>query len=604
MPYDSLTLAAVKQDISLRLWGDRVSAVHQPEPLTLILTFSRKQRLLLSADPEYARLHFSSRDLPRPPVPPAFCMLLRKHLEGARLADLRQPHFDRVLEMDFRQAGETTTLVVEIMGRHSNIVLRGEDGVLKGVIKHIPSTLNRYRELSGGSVYVPPPLGDRVSPLDGALPEVVRTLLVRGVGAPLETALSQVLTGMSAVLASWLLEQAGLAKEEICGASAGQQEALERALGALREVIERGAYHPTIRQRTAGGPELDAWALEFPGDGRAETTDSSSGDSLNQSLTISEAVEQVHWRKLEARSLELFRGQLLGWLKQEIRRERRKLDDFDGVLAEAGRADEFRRWGQALLAYPNIDLSGVSLAELPDPASEGSVLSITLDPDATAVENAQRCFERARRSERSARRVLDLAAASRQKLEAMEEMQAMVSSTAGMESLQRAIDRAPADWNVPRTAGRDHAGNPAGSEGKTPGRSERKTKASEPSLPSGVRRLLSVSGHEILYGRSSTDNDFLTTRLARPNDLWFHVRGETSAHVVIRTNNQPDRVPRETILQAANLAAIHSSSKHSSYVPVDYTLRKYVVKRKSSAPGAVEYRSEKTLHVQPRLEGQ
>lgn len=602
MPYDSLTLAAVAREVSDRLTGDRVSAVHQPEPLTLILTFSRKQRLLLCADPEYARVHFASRDLPRPPAPPAFCMLIRKHLEGARLTALRQPHFDRVLELDFRHGEETTTLVAEIMGRHSNIVLRGADGILKGVIKHVAASVNRYRELAGGCAYIPPPLGDHVSPLEGELEEAVRTLMGSGPGLPLEQAIGRAWTGMSPVMIQWLLEKSGLPKNEPVDSSREQAEAMQRALGDLRRVIEKGAYRPTVRQPAGAPARIDAWAMEFPGAGLSGAGGSGKAEGSaapSTRLTMSDAVEQVYRARMEARSLEMVRGQVSGWLKQEIRRDRRKLEDFENVEEEAGRSDEFRRWAQALLTYPEKAGPGTSLADLPDPASEGSVLSIPLDPDSTAIENAERYFERARHAERSARRVLELAAATRQKLEAMESLQAAVNGAASAAELEQRMREAPADWSMPRAAGPG-----AGRKGEPAGQGERKTKGLQPSLPSGIRRLVAVSGHEILYGRSSTDNDFLTTRVARPNDLWLHVRGETSAHVVIRTNNQPDRVPRETILQAANVAAVHSSSKHSSYVPVDYTLRKYVVKRRGSAPGAVEYRSEKTLHVQPRLEGQ
>ncbi|HET6383602.1 MAG TPA: NFACT family protein [Armatimonadota bacterium] len=573
MPFDSLSLAAITREISDTLVGDRIQSIHQPESLTLILTFSRKRRLLISAHPDFARAYFCSHALPHPAQPPAFCMLLRKHLEGARLKSAQQSRFDRILELEFIRSEGAMTLVAELMGRHSNIMLRGADGVLRGVIKPVPVSVNRFRELAAGRDYIPPPSGGKANPLDATAEERAAEVIERSGDGGAGRAIAGAWTGMSPTLVTWLLERAGISPEDPQPPEAG----LVRALWDLREIVANGRFEPSLGPDKAG--RSDFWALPMPGQPVTANP---------ERVSMSRLVEQFFDQMLAAKELEDLRRDALAGIKQAIQRERRKLDDFDRVVEEASRVDEFRRWAEALMAYPGLVLPGAAEASLPDPSGDESVIVVPLDPELDAVEIAERYFHKARDAQRSAQQVAERAVESRMALQFLEGQRERVQTAKDVEDVRRLIATGP----VPRVGGAPPV---------SPAETGKKKRSAETVLPSGVRRVQGPGGYEILYGRSSSDNDYLTTRIARPNDIWLHVRGETSAHVVIRTNNQPGRVPRETLLEAANVAAIHSASKHSGYVSVDYTLRKYVVKRRGSPPGTVEYRGEKTLQVQPRL---
>ena len=304
---------------------------------------------------------------------------------------------------------------------------------------------------------------------------------------------------------------------------------------------------------------------------------------------MSALVEMSFTTRASHQATEALRSSTLSHLRRIITREQRKLGDFDRLLQESSWADQFRLWGQALLVDPGSVPAESSVVQLAHPSGADEVLQVPLDSDLTAVENAERYFSRARRAERAAQEVGQMADRSRRQIEMLQELLTLLIDAADGAEVKRLASLIPGTGfgsdTGPRAAGSEQAGAASTVRGVD--------------LPPGIRRIMAPSGHEILYGRSSTDNDYLTTRIARPNDWWLHVRGDVSAHVVIRTNNQPERVPQATLMAAAVLAAAHSPSKHSSYVPVDYTLRKYVVKRRGSAPGSVQYRAEKTLHVHP-----
>ena len=580
MPFDSLVLSAIAAEVTEAFVGDRVKTVQAIDPLTIAIVFSRKRRLLISAHAEDARAHLLRRDGSRQPQPPMFCMLLRKYLEDSRLRAVRQPSFDRILELDFVRGEASVTLVAEIMGRHSNILLRSSEGSIVGLIKPVAAARNRFRELRVGCPYVAPPSGSKVSPLEGSLEDAISLLAANdGSASTIADRITSAWIGMSRPIVDWMVAKAGLRRDEAWNDLRGA--ALRPGLEKLRQIVAAREYAPTLKQ---GKKTTDVWAMPFPGP-------EDSGQSVTPVGSMSEAVEEFYSTKAEARVMSASRGQVLSTLGHLASRERRKCDDFTRIEEDASRSVEIRLWAQSLLAFQDRVDSGAAQVVLPDPETGNRLMSIPLDPQANVVENAEVLFQRARRSERARRTVRERFEASRVLALALDKAERTVRDAESLRDLQCVIAGLPSEWGLePKPAGE------RGSRGE-----HLPSKQAVPVLPSGIRRVMAPGGYEILYGRSSADNDVLTTRIARPNDIWLHARGESSAHVVIRTQNQPDRVPRETLLLAANVAASHSASKHSSYVPVDYTLRKFVVKRKGSPPGAVEYRGEKTLHVQPHL---
>ena len=293
--------------------------------------------------------------------------------------------------------------------------------------------------------------------------------------------------------------------------------------------------------------------------------------------SISQAIEQ-HFENIVGKDAVVQqRASLKPQLERIVLARETALDGISDALEAAARAHERQTEAELILAYQHQIREGDTELETTD--FDGNPVTIKLDPDKTPVENANRMFSKAKRAKEGA----DEVATQKQRLERdREDVLGAIYELDSATSLEDVAEvRALADkrrWLHRHVVAKKKEERPY--EGHT------------------IREQISPGGWKVLYGDNATSNDYLTTKVARSNDLWFHVRGVRSAHVVLRTQNQPQKVQAEDLMFAARLAVSKSASKHSSYVAVDYTLKKYVRKPKKSAPGFATYTEEKTLHVE------
>jgi len=563
IPFDSLCLRAAAQEIERTLAGAQVQHVAQPAPTDVVLTLRARgatHRLLLSCDARHARVHLTVIRHPNPPAPPAFCMACRRHLEGSRLAAAAQRGFDRVLDLHFRSAaGLEHTLVAELMGRHSNLILLAETGAVIDACKRISHRLSRHREVLPGRPYAPPPgQEDRLRPFDPGAVEAAQSAVAAGDPEAAAARLMVAFEGMSPFLA---------------------QEIVLRALHApLREVWEevfgaaaRGEWSPVLVRGCDVQP-IGAYPLptvQYPADVQhARSTLSLALDHLHSALAAREEREAL------ARGLE-------AGIRRALEGRRRRMEALRQAIAESKRAEEHRRLGELLLANLHRVEPKAGLVEVEDAFGDGSRIVIPLDPRLSGTENAEQLFRRYRKARGSAEvsaALLDRVEREARALErALDDIPTRDAS--GLKALQ--ADLAREQLLRPQDA-------PASAE-----------KERRPDFEGRrIRTVTTPDGWEILVGENAEANDYLTTRVAAPNDYWLHVRAGASAHVVIRTGRR-GQVPPSVLRIAAGLAARHSPSRHSSLVPVDYTLRKHVRRPRGAAPGTVLYRNEKTLYVEP-----
>ncbi len=293
--------------------------------------------------------------------------------------------------------------------------------------------------------------------------------------------------------------------------------------------------------------------------------------------SVSQGLEQHFEGLIEAEALLSARGSLRTQLERVRLAREVALRDVDEALAAARDANAIQRRGELILAYQGQIRPGDAVLEAWD--YDGEPIAIPLRPELTPVENAQRVFEKAKRAKNRAEAVADQRGRLGEDLAKVSE---------ALERLEKACTVAEVEALRQEADGRKwlhRSGAPL-------------RKEERPYEGHAIRELVSPGGWAVLYGENATANDFLTTKVARPSDLWFHVRGAPSTHVVLRTHNQPQKVQRPDIEFAARLAVRHSAAKHSSYVSVDYTQRRYVRKPRGSAPGTAVYDHETTLHVE------
>jgi len=561
IPFDSLNLYAVLQERDF-FAGARVQDIRQPEPLTIVLHLYAQRvehRLLISADAQFARMHCVSPKLPNAPTPPPFLQSLRKHLEGGIVRSMTMLGFDRIVQAEVQTRAGVYRLMIELMGKHSNIILVEPTGLVRSAIKWVSPRQSEARPIRAGEPYRLPPT--RVEGLRNplALSDDDWRALITQMGEPRD----------------WQAHLEGLSRF-----TADELEAVYRAGGvkgvvAWARQLREGAWQPVLIRDPQTRRALGAYpfpSLHYP-------------DSWQHARTsVSLAWEQAFNERILHARTDALRQSLLPSLRRALQARERALADLQRALHASQDADRWQLYGELILAFGHDLPAGATTLHAPDYTQpDAPEIAIPIDPAKTPAENAERYFHKARRARESRaelharlQRLTDEANALRYALLQAEQ-------AADPDALQQLHADAKAHGWLRET------GAPT---------SPAKRAEKDPFEGHKIRMHLSPDGYQVLVGENAAANDFLLTRFAKPNDWWLHVRTGTGAHVIIRTENQPQRVPRNTLEFAARLAAQHSTDRHARVVEVDYTLRKYVRKPKGAPQGFALYTHEKTLRVE------
>lgn len=570
MNFDSVILAAVAAELNKFLANGRISEIRQPEPLDIVIVIrssGANYSLLISANAEHPRIHLTSVRRPNPKTPPNFCMLLRKRLEGARFVGAEQTDFDRILRLKFTAYdGERLTMVVEIMGKHSNIVLINDSYRILGVIKPIGRQKNRYREVLPGRQYVPPPPQNKANPLSVTKDEFAKLLndtFPSSIADQTEIAswLSKTFTGISP-----------FAARELTARSHDNVNRLPDVFTEFFDQVKRADFSPVIITDNAGHT---IGFYPFPSVQHPEA-------NQHQRPTVSGVADIYYTSALPRIALERAKENFISLVQKEIESREHAIASIQENLAEFKAPERFKQIGDLILAQAATIPDGAESVELVDYYDPcGSVIRVELDPTLSAIENAEAYFKKYRKMLTG--------------VEAMKDRFAEIS--AEIKLLRKVLDSANLITSIEQIQQLHETLETSGIH-----LSKQEQAPAEKRKPEfegyKIGKVVS-NGWEILYGQNSEANDYLLTRLASPNDYWVHVKAAPSAHVIIRTKGHPEAVPAAVLHAAAEIAAQHSDSKYSSLVPVDYTLRKYVRKPKNAPSGMAIYQREKTIFVTP-----
>ncbi len=568
MSLDGAFLHLVRAEL-LPLIGSRVDKVYQPSREEIVIALRGRdgaKRLILSANSVSARVNITEAAFDNPQQPPMFCMLMRKHLGGGRLTDIRQDGLERIIYFDFECLNEigdivTNTLAAEIMGRHSNIILI-RDGRVVDSIKRVTDDISSVRRVLPNIQYETPPRAERLNLLEVSPEDVWERL--KGSPERLAKRLLSVLEGVSPIFAR---ECAYYAARDVDIACSDLTESMRDKvlfyLSKAKKSLEGAAEYTIVSE--LGGKKKDFCFVNIEQYSTAMLI--SHAESANSLLDgFFAAADRTERTKQRAKDL-------LKLLMNSYERVSRKLELQKKELAECSEREVFRVCGDLINANIYQLEKGMTKCTLEDFYS-GEPREITLDARLTPAQNAQKYYTEYRKLDTAEKMLTELIEKGGEELIYIDSVFDCVSRTENEAELAE-IRRELREQGYLRS-----------------GKSDEKIKKTEP------LRYVSTSGYEILVGKNNRQNDTLTLKTARAADIWLHTKDIAGSHVIIRTAEKgaPDE---ETIMEAAELAAYHSKGRSSSQVPVDYTAVKFVKKPAGAKPGMVIFTNNKTVYVTP-----
>lgn len=584
MPFDGLTIQAVTRELDGMLVNGRIDKIYQPEKDEIVLairtTGSGTVRLLISANPRWGRVHLANSRKENPVTPPAFCMLLRKYLEGGKIKAVRQLGLERVVHLvvealdDFREWREKV-LVCEVMGRHSNIILLNpESNTIIDAIKRYGSDLSSYREVLPGKEYVTPPDQGKLDPWQASPEDYIGQLMKANLNTTLANAFFLTLSGVSPFSARQFCLRAGIDPDTPLD-QCGQYEltSVYQKMKATLASLVNGGYQAFVAIAPNRQPfEFAPYPLE-------ELPDGSTGVECS---TMNQACDLYFGQKLEIQQLDSMKSNLVRHIKGFLDRLYRKKFLQEGDQSRARDRKVYKNWGELLTAYAYQLNKGDQEAILDDFYS-GEKVTIPLEPRFTPIQNAQKYFKIYNKSRGTLRHLEHLMAQNQAEIDYLETVMVTIQQAETQNELLEVIEELEKEGYVKK-------------------RSQRRRQKLQKSQP---RSYISSDGLEILVGRNNRQNDTLTLRQANPYDLWLHTRGIPGTHVIVRmmpNSGDINQVPDSTLEEAASLAAYFSKAESSSKVPVDYTFKINVRKPGGAKPGMVIYDNYWTLQVDPQDE--
>jgi len=574
MPLDGIFLNQLKNEIADVIVGGRVDKVHQPAKETIVLAMrvqAGNHKLLISASASNPRLHFTSLPQDNPKSPPMFCMLMRKHLANAKLVEIRQIGLDRILHLRFETVNEfgdkvVMTLAVEIMGRHSNIILVGPDNKVVDSIKRISDEMSRVRPVLPGMSYTLVPAPDRLSIFTAAPTEIAERIKCAP-GLPLSKALLGVLEGMSPLVCREVAHNVTRGGDTVVSELTGEQEMrLKFYLSQLSDTLREGKAHPVMLVDAAGKPK-DFSYIDLNQYGHTlvcRAYDTYSG-LLDSFYSERDRIDRMHQRGAD----------LLKLLVNLSDRTARKLSTQREELKTSTEREKLKIYGDLINSNLYALEKGQNTARVQNYYEEGCPeIEIPLDVRLTPAQNAQRYYAQYRKADTAEKKLRALIAQGEAELAYFDTV---------FDELARASLESELSAIRSELAGEGYV------------RSTVRRGMKEERLP--PLKFISDDGFTILCGRNNLQNDRLTLKDSRNGDIWFHTQKIPGSHVVIITEGR--EVPNRTLEQAAVIAAWHSKARESGKVPVDYTQIRNVRKHPANKPGLVLYEPYQTAIVEP-----
>lgn len=571
MSMDGLSLYSAMNELNKRLAGGKIDKIQQTdkeELLLMVRSLGQTYRLLINASAADNRVQLTELKKQAPSEAPMFCMLLRKRIAGGKIVRFEQERLDRVLKISietYNDLGDLSefALYCELMGKHSNIILVNEKGVIVDAIKHVGLGMSSVRFVMPGLEYSAPPAQDKQDPSKASAGDFSMAMCMVGMG--IAKALSNAFFGLSPAVAAQLVARY-TDKTECTQLSEAEREELAERLTAFYADMAQGKEKASAVLNALGETEA---VYPFAISGSGIKLYDSIGEALDSLYTNSDRREWAKRHGASARKV----------LQNNIERCEKKLALYADALNSEEQMEKCRLYGELLTANLHSLKSGTDTAAVDnyyaDPVER---IAIPLDRQLTPGENAQRYYKKYQKL-KAAR---DMAIVQREQtlseLNYLEGQLDNLTKCTAENELSELIEELKDQGYIKRDKG---------------GKKKMKLAASKP------MHFVSSTGADIYVGKNNRQNDELTLRFASPNDIWMHTKNIPGSHVIVKGASEQDTA---AMTEAALLAAYYSRARGSENVAVDYTPRKYVKKPAGAKPGMVIYTTNKTAYVTPSEE--
>ena len=580
MALDGLVIHSIVDELHKKLLGGKIDKVYQPENDEVVLHIRNNKenfKIVLSCSASNPRVYLASDYKKENPInAPMFCMLFRKYIQGGNIVNVSQVDFERIIKISvesFDELKEKTTkdIIIEIMGRHSNIILtHSSNNKIIDSAKRIPPSVSRVRQILPGQTYVLPPKQDKLNPINEiSLNTFVDTL--SSFDGPIFKAIYSKFLGISSVIAKEICFRANIDENLLVSEiSSDDISKIYREFHNLFKYIKDNIYNPCMVIDTSIDKVLDFSCINLSlFSNLSIINDDSISKILENYYATKDIKDRIHQRSSDLRKS----------ISIKLDRLYNKLNKQEKELIESENADIYKIKGELITSYIYMiekGMESVEVANFYDP--EYKNIKISLNTNFTPSENAQKYFKKYNKLKTAKKEITSQMEITKEEIDYLENIMLSIENC---ENLAELMDI------------REELGKVGYIRSKNNSKKETK-------LTTKPHEFVSSNGFKILVGKNNKQNDHLTLKVASNEDIWMHTKNIPGSHVIIKTEGK--EVPDETIFEGAMLAAFFSKSKMSSQVPVDYTKKKNVKKPNGAKPGMVIYDTNNTIYVTPTEE--
>lgn len=575
MAFDGTVIANIVYDMHRLLTGGRIYKIYQPEADELLLVIKNQKetyRLLLSASASLPLVYFTSENKQNPLTAPNFCMLLRKHISNGRILSVVQPGMERILEISIEHLNELgdlcqKKLVIEIMGKHSNIIFLDDTSMIIDSIKHISSQVSSVREVLPGRTYTMPPSKGKIALAEITPAWMTETFFSRA--NSLQKAIYSSLSGISPMMANEICFRANLdSSASTASLSSAQQTALYGELIRLKTQLEQKEFSPCIVYQGNTPQEFSALPLSMYTD-----------MEIREFPSISEVLETYYAEKEVVTRIRQKSTDLRKIVSNAIERTAKKYDLQRKQLKDTEKKEKYKVYGELLHTY-GYDVKPGQKELTCVNYYDNQEITIPLDGQLNAMDNAKKYFDRYGKLKRT-----------------YEALHALVEETHAellhLESISNALEIARDESDLAMIKEELMEYHYVKRHGQNKKKSRSKSKPFH---------YISSDGFHMYVGKNNFQNEELTFKFANGKDMWFHAKKMAGSHVIVKLETAED-LPDRTYEEAARLAAYYSKGKNAPKVEVDYTRRRNLKKPPQAKPGFVIYHTNYSMNIEPDIRG-